>query len=499
MRGCFQNLLPLTRPSQNGTVVQTESTLIDAQLDRATELVEGRGDRGFSIPTAANITTQFLRALSFGDAVKDVNIELTGVNLLPLEILGDIFLQALRSADSSERDSCSAPMNLSQVCRHWRWVALSMPTLWSSLSFSFHPRRLKTWKKLVHLWIERSGEAPLSLFLSHHHHVITQILAPCLPRLSYMSVYLSLDTIYEFLSTPFTNAISLTAVDIVHHDSVRETLDRTSKFVSSLPALRRLTWHSASSPTAFLGLSLPSLTQLTLHAPVPFDLSCAFLSKCSSAVHIELHRIQGPSQLMAPVKRTILPSLEFLLIHALGDINLLAFLDRFTFPSLQTLSIRPRSALSNHQSIDNLVERSSCEIKTLCLLGPLLEAHSVINYITRLSLQSLTELHITASRILDPVIKTLTCHNSSLDVLPNLIKLVLGWCATTDGVISEMVASRWGQSSAAAACLVSVNIEFWPFELLGSYYEPGHDQDVLAFESFREHGMAISWRSSLSM
>jgi hypothetical protein len=72
-------------------------------------------------------------------------------NWLSIEILTDIFLYAVEAHHMS-------PYQLVTVCHHWRNVINSMTHLWSAL-------QLGTWTEIenVHLWIERSRQAPLTI------------------------------------------------------------------------------------------------------------------------------------------------------------------------------------------------------------------------------------------------------------------------------------------------------------------------------------------------
>jgi hypothetical protein len=72
-------------------------------------------------------------------------------NWLSIEILSDIFLYAVEA-------SLMTPYQLVAVCRRWRNVINSMTHLWSTL-------RLGTWTEieLVHLWLERSRDGPLTV------------------------------------------------------------------------------------------------------------------------------------------------------------------------------------------------------------------------------------------------------------------------------------------------------------------------------------------------
>ncbi|KLO08824.1 hypothetical protein SCHPADRAFT_1000685 [Schizopora paradoxa] len=90
------------------------------------------------------------------------------------EILGEIFVAcSFKDKCDDERTApslSSAPINVSQVCRRWRQVALSIPRLWSSFLLkrcdidddscddSQYLRRIIP---VIKTWVERSSSAPL--------------------------------------------------------------------------------------------------------------------------------------------------------------------------------------------------------------------------------------------------------------------------------------------------------------------------------------------------
>ncbi|KAJ3543544.1 hypothetical protein NMY22_g3113 [Coprinellus aureogranulatus] len=80
-------------------------------------------------------------------------------NRLPAEILSNIFLNILLQyrqwiSHSGEKEGLRW-MPLTQVCRHWRSVALNCPTLWAHISFSS--------PAITEVMLERSRDAPLVL------------------------------------------------------------------------------------------------------------------------------------------------------------------------------------------------------------------------------------------------------------------------------------------------------------------------------------------------
>lgn len=83
---------------------------------------------------------------------------------LPVEILGEIFIQW--QAMLGGRSIAST-----QVCRHWRAVAIATSKLWSFIKVSFQVEALED-AEMTRTWLERSGGQPLKLELglARHHN-----------------------------------------------------------------------------------------------------------------------------------------------------------------------------------------------------------------------------------------------------------------------------------------------------------------------------------------
>lgn len=86
----------------------------------------------------------------------------TSINL-PNEILGQIFLfvvsRALGEYSSSELD-------ISHVSSRWRSIAITLPPLWSSICvLAYEDPESDGVRSLTELYLERSGNAPLDIFL----------------------------------------------------------------------------------------------------------------------------------------------------------------------------------------------------------------------------------------------------------------------------------------------------------------------------------------------
>ncbi|EIW85884.1 hypothetical protein CONPUDRAFT_113973 [Coniophora puteana RWD-64-598 SS2] len=95
---------------------------------------------------------------------------LAPIESLPNELLSEIFAFGAGGAstvsfdDSDDfHDLISLPITVSHVCRHWRQVALSTATLWSTIVLTFPSSSVQLTRTLT--WLHRSRNRALHLFL----------------------------------------------------------------------------------------------------------------------------------------------------------------------------------------------------------------------------------------------------------------------------------------------------------------------------------------------
>lgn len=102
----------------------------------------------------------------------------TSLRLLP-EILSEIFLLVHYSPkldhDQESTHWTTVPLRLSQVCRHWREVALATSRLWDSVSFLIQESRRETQYGLLDLWLTRSRSRLLHVSISDNPDLTTHL------------------------------------------------------------------------------------------------------------------------------------------------------------------------------------------------------------------------------------------------------------------------------------------------------------------------------------
>ncbi|KAJ8083001.1 hypothetical protein PM082_008862 [Marasmius tenuissimus] len=100
------------------------------------------------------------------------------IRRIPEDILREVFEMCLPEDRLPARELAEAPLLLTTVCRSWRAVAVSTPTLWNAVQIRLpsvmrHDLADDTFEDLVarrlegtKLWLERSGSLPLSIHFS---------------------------------------------------------------------------------------------------------------------------------------------------------------------------------------------------------------------------------------------------------------------------------------------------------------------------------------------
>lgn len=85
------------------------------------------------------------------------------VLLIPPEVLGEVFYHSLSKTTYITPRDVESPMVLTQVCRHWRAVAISTPRLWSSLSIHLQKTVCEACRNGCEAWLARAKNVPLTI------------------------------------------------------------------------------------------------------------------------------------------------------------------------------------------------------------------------------------------------------------------------------------------------------------------------------------------------
>jgi len=409
------------------------------------------------------------------------------IDKLPPELLGEIFMRCLpqRCWKPHSPKVHEAPMLLCQICSYWRELALSLPMLWSSFSANLGHRIRAGHVSLIQSWIERSCDQPLFLDLDLRS---SDSLMSCMLRLYLANMHrwgnaaFSIDdsSVGDLLAISEGNTHLLESFGINASECTTKAINEISSIFLSFPNLRRLRWYGNSTPTALLGMSFSTLTHIKLLCPLPLNECIRFIARCLQLRDIELDDVE-PSSASLTLPIVTLPHLASLYVKN----GVSELLDHFTLPSLRSLNF-PRL---NLQTFENFVSRSSCKLESF-YLGDFvrLAEEEVIRCLRMPCLQSLHELGIHARGLTDRTVALLHYSgseaNSKGNILPHLRVFSIETCKTTDGVFSDMIASRWRPAqggSPASLQWISVSFE-------GTQHKIDHSR----LQEFAAGGLTVS-------
>lgn len=428
------------------------------------------------------------------------------LNDLPIEIWEQVFFWCLPTPSNAAQGTVFmrretfnspqyAPLLLCHVCRQWRNIVFSSPRLWTSLSVLIRLGAAVPAPDLVALWLSRSGALPLNLALRQQN----ESFANCIAAGRILDVFEQRSSqwgkVHFELFGPLATRLGLAGTKDLPllRDFWLSVLDNLSeedeeglfRVFSHVPLLRNL--HVSRVPRLYLSghsiAQLPwrQLTDLSLdYVPAVetalriFDM-CPNLESCSMKIDIT----QG-FPLYDPLQ---LPKLHTLSIN-LGFESLARFLDQLTLPQLIDLTVSIRGPLEQYrwaqEQFDAFLTRSGCRIQRLEIHDTGMISQEFESCVQHPGLQALAELVIkdTKGWTLDPFVTQAALdllavpashsfsHTDGREYphscfLPSLQQLTIhGNCfISPDGVIANMVESRWKSCNNQVARLNLLDVE----------------------------------------
>jgi hypothetical protein len=269
------------------------------------------------------------------DSPRSLNAPL---RLLPAELLGRIFMSCI---DERFPLPCiaSAPLLLCRIDRSCRQVALSTPSLWSSIRVQLPPKiSMECMTAGVQTWLNRSGALPLSIRIDSH-------------------------PIYPIPDDFF------------------------SIFIPSFPRWSHLKWHIPRTSLVHI-LNHPEawaqLTRFTLSSDCSVNDSLEILSRCPKLQQASFLRIFQPSDFAAHPNGTIvLPDLHTLKIFTKDDIYPL--FDSLELPALRNFEVHFYWLQAWEKlRLLSLFERSLCPIERLVLEGQAIPEPDLVDCVERM-------------------------------------------------------------------------------------------------------------------
>ncbi|EAU90362.2 hypothetical protein CC1G_00746 [Coprinopsis cinerea okayama7 len=282
-----------------------------------------------------------------------------GINDLPPDVLGEIFILCAFEdelwpffafvPDWMDR----APIKLTYVCRLWRFICLSLPTLWVVTPFTVLPHPSCT--SLLGRYLDRSGKTGLQLDISDSSmsKAILPIVLPQSYRWKAVILPAEGPSMEEFLSLPPDSTPSLAAIAVrtTYPTVTQTTLSLFTSKINDISSLRQISLHLIDHPAPHIN---PNVLDLD---PIPFERmthvklcvknlssreATDILQRCTSAVHVSIMMVLDPPGVQPPdpnsTPRIELPHLKSLTVQSSTAVG--SILGHFSCPSLRRLYIR---------------------------------------------------------------------------------------------------------------------------------------------------------------
>ncbi|KAJ7149645.1 hypothetical protein C8R46DRAFT_1009061 [Mycena filopes] len=286
---------------------------------------------------------------------------------LPTEIIGEIFPQFLPVYPlRPPLIGDESPTILTQVCRAWRAIALSTPTLWRAISADYWAP-LASQLEIADRWLSRSRSCPLSIemvfLMGHPSPFLSRILEEA-ARVEDLKLAISASGVYTFAADlPATPMPLLRHLDL-HLLAPATPLASTGLLLfRDTPQLRTVVLNDAA-----LDIRLPwaQLSSVSLHTACPRK--CApLLKRTTNLVHCKLLMFDEAG---GGIPELTLPSLQSLILKPIGNDPVIGYLDSFTLPALRNLSIANRFLGETPiDALNRFINKSGCNLQELCISG----------------------------------------------------------------------------------------------------------------------------------
>ncbi|KAF8150381.1 hypothetical protein K438DRAFT_1865733 [Mycena galopus ATCC 62051] len=256
----------------------------------------------------------------------------------------------------------SSPTLLTQICRHWRQIAVATSELWRAISFAddWDDVLLEEELHICQIWLTRSRSYPLAIrdVSGQDPARVLEAIIPHRARWEYL--YLHHPSYLAHIQDPMPLLRHL-------HLTMYDELDDIVTF-SSAPLLRSITL-SASTPLKF-AFPLGQLTSLALTYASRSEYTTILQQTCN-LIHCELGVVfDYDLPLEYGVKLLCLESLNFYDNDNFQVLGPKQYLDDFTVPALRSLRV-PESFL-RPKPIDRLssfIANSGCKLLEVCVTG----------------------------------------------------------------------------------------------------------------------------------
>ncbi|KAJ7692833.1 hypothetical protein B0H17DRAFT_512251 [Mycena rosella] len=320
------------------------------------------------------------------DAQTGLNGVLDPIARLPLEISSDIFTRCLFDDYITIPELKIAPLLFMSVCRSWNQIAVSTPALWATLHIAMDIPRPRGFEygALAKLWLDRAKNQPLRIALDGP---LVQDVRDLVHQKAHQ-----VQTLVLFLQT---------LQDLLH-------------ITTPLPSLQALTIgqsRESGQPPMYYADDADACVELLRAAPGLVD--CTFEGIMYEAdTDLDHH----------PASQLTHSSLETLRLGGRHYLSSTLILKSLTLPALKVLTVAPLTI--RYDDLLGFLTRSSPPLQSLEMqLGIGVEwSHDMLEGIFWL-VPSLTDLHLTFTTPISPLLGVLTIGSPQFQFLPGLSNL----------------------------------------------------------------------------
>ncbi|KAI5896530.1 uncharacterized protein SCHCODRAFT_02532583 [Schizophyllum commune H4-8] len=407
-----------------------------------------------------------------------VRASVTRINELPPELLSHIFLETLpvQLCDARPHNR-AAPLILSHVCRYWRDIAISLPSLWQRLCLTgCQSRRNHRRLRLAQTYMDRVrgtglvvnySDVEASDVIFRHWDVVVcgqgLTFAPAADRcycaldllISRISEVRVLELIIGQASTLRLSSVPPAAAAALRNLVVRfleggETTQMLSRLYTDSPSITQFTWanfHDVCLPRPPIAVPWSQLT--SAHIDDCVLTHSAFLSIMENGQRLSDVRVRlGRDNSPPPHGRAQVRQAKVATLTIYGNEPLDVVLSNLQLPSLRTLSLR--------SDTNDITVWPCADTRTLqqfiAHVSPALDSFKVsrAENVTEQDLVVLLELPqmstLKSLSVYGPCVRDeffARLHpGHGAPLAPHLTMLAIGRCTTTDGIIADMIQSR---------------------------------------------------------
>lgn len=318
----------------------------------------------------------------------------------PQELLSEIFIHCVPDAEESQHPARDAPLLLCWVSQKWRQVALSTPTLWTSLHFhdSFYEQKSC---RLDNLWFTQSRALPLDFSIicsSQNNMPVLDAYVSQAHRWRRVKIARYPESQLAPAPLPQLLDVSAPAMEsaaFFFHPFGEAEVEWALKLMRSAATLRSITWAGPIEP--LFQLSLVNLTSFNSESDMP---TIQFLRLCQLAPQLKECNVyvgsDGEDVTLLHRVNVVHPTLQdFALTADNTSYDLGLLFSRLTVPALKHAKINGDGSIWPTQEFSALLARSACTLNSLSIGSFTIAADDLISLLQRDNLEnSLTELDI---------------------------------------------------------------------------------------------------------